>query len=568
IFPYFEGKLQAPVLLIFLILVLMHLARFFLNRPTFIRATALGIVLGLFALTRPNILLFLPVLLGWAAWFIARRKALKKLPLLAIAMILGTAATIAPATLRNYIKSNDPVLISANAGVNLFIGNNPAADGTFMHGIPDIELFRNCFDYPSLVRALEAKLDRKLTYTEISRYYAAKAWDFIRNNPSRFFELLWIKTLYFWGPREIKHNNEVELDRRFSKTLSRLPGNYAALFSLALMGGLLMMIPLRRGNSSKPEEPREETRVMAALIGLFVLTYFSSYLPFFITSLYRIPIIPFLILFGAFGLSRLIGLARNRAYLACLGWIALPAALFGGLTLSIGAPDDGQAKRDLARWHFAKGVAYTGNHEPEKAIESYRKSLQADPYFVGSLCNLASLLEAKKEIKGAIEYYRKALALVPEMAEAHTGLANLLGAQGDFDSAKKHYQEALTVQPENVDANFCLANIFAKEKRFEEARVHFEKVIELNPGWAAAHCNLGFVLMNMGKPDQSLACFEVALRLDPDYDMACINMGTALNLLGRDREAAAYFERALKINPFDEVTRKRLEKVKKAGEGP
>ncbi|MHC4945006.1 MAG: glycosyltransferase family 39 protein [Planctomycetota bacterium] len=320
---YFEGKLQAPVLLIFLILCLMHLCRLLVLRTTFMRAVAVGVVLGLIALVRPNILLFLPVLLGWMGWLAYRSKAKGRFPIFAAGIILGAAAAIAPVTIRNHTASGEFVLISANAGVNLYIGNNEAAAGTFVHGIPDLETFRNCFDYPTIVRNLESKLGKELTYSQVSQYFTSRALEFISGHPLRFLELLGRKTLLFWGPGEIKHNNEVELDRRFSSTLRRIPGNFAALLAMALVGGIMLFLHLR-GRHVDPEEPaerREEKLAMSVLMGLFVLTYFASFLPFFVTSLYRVPIIPFLLIAGAFLIWYIWRLVRTRAFVSSLGWL-------------------------------------------------------------------------------------------------------------------------------------------------------------------------------------------------------------------------------------------------------
>ena len=70
-----------------------------------------------------NILLFLPFVLGWLLWRDAnlpwKQRLLRTFPLL-----LGALLVIAPVSLRNYLVGNDWVLISSNAGINFFIGNN------------------------------------------------------------------------------------------------------------------------------------------------------------------------------------------------------------------------------------------------------------------------------------------------------------------------------------------------------------------------------------------------------------------------------------------------------------
>lgn len=86
----------------------------------------LGLVLGLATLVRPQTLLMAP-LLGLGAvpggW---RRRTLAALATSAIA--LGTCL---PWTVRNCVRMDRCVLVSANGGWNLLIGASPAAGGTF-----------------------------------------------------------------------------------------------------------------------------------------------------------------------------------------------------------------------------------------------------------------------------------------------------------------------------------------------------------------------------------------------------------------------------------------------------
>ena len=50
------------------------------------------------------------------------------------------------------------MLISSNAGINLFIGNNSHADGLVSAAIPGLGRFGTCYDYPALVRNLERQV--------------------------------------------------------------------------------------------------------------------------------------------------------------------------------------------------------------------------------------------------------------------------------------------------------------------------------------------------------------------------------------------------------------------------
>jgi 4-amino-4-deoxy-L-arabinose transferase-like glycosyltransferase len=97
----------------------------FTRRPQLRTGAVLGALVGLAALTRGEALLLVPALLVPLA-FLARRRRL----LNAAVMLAAMAVVIAPWTIRNLSKFNDPVLISTNSNAT-FAGAN--CRGTY-HG--------------------------------------------------------------------------------------------------------------------------------------------------------------------------------------------------------------------------------------------------------------------------------------------------------------------------------------------------------------------------------------------------------------------------------------------------
>jgi 4-amino-4-deoxy-L-arabinose transferase-like glycosyltransferase len=81
----------------------------------------LGVVIGLTALLRQTILLFLPVWLAWVYW--AGIKQIRWYgPLVSIGMVL---VCILPWTLRNYTLYGEILLLNSNSGFALFSANHP-----------------------------------------------------------------------------------------------------------------------------------------------------------------------------------------------------------------------------------------------------------------------------------------------------------------------------------------------------------------------------------------------------------------------------------------------------------
>ena len=120
---YFGGELLPTLLACCLNLLVLLLA---IGEGGWARWLAAGVLLGLSALAVANVLLFAPVLLGYLYW---RQRQLRPPALL----LLGCALVIAPVAYRNWAVGGDLVLISHNAGINFYIGNNADYEQTTPH---------------------------------------------------------------------------------------------------------------------------------------------------------------------------------------------------------------------------------------------------------------------------------------------------------------------------------------------------------------------------------------------------------------------------------------------------
>jgi 4-amino-4-deoxy-L-arabinose transferase-like glycosyltransferase len=87
-----------------------------------------GVLVGVSALVRPISLLFAPVLLfAWRRAGVGWRPSLRGV----LVVLLAAGAVIAPWTIRNIIRMNYPVIISANLGEDLCMSRHPHATGGF-----------------------------------------------------------------------------------------------------------------------------------------------------------------------------------------------------------------------------------------------------------------------------------------------------------------------------------------------------------------------------------------------------------------------------------------------------
>lgn len=492
-FIYFEGEFLEPVLLNLLGLLLVYELTLWTEGITFRRALLTGLITGVFALVRPNILLFVPFALFWALWVMRRRGDTRPIWIAAIGLMIGISLPILPATIRNYVVAHDFVPISSNGGINLYIGNNEYANGRVAGDIGDLGKFETCYDYPQIVRNLEAKLGTPLKDSEVSKYFSDEAKDFIRSNPGEVMRLTWLRTLYFWGPVEVGHNKEDELERANSPVLRNIPGNFASAFALAIIGTALLCLDTRRRKKDKRAEPNRQQEILA-LVVLFIVIYFASYLPFFVAGRYRIPVVPFLLLLGAYGADRIVRLAMGRQFQGLALWLAL----LGG-TYALASVNFGGYTPDRAVWHYSRAVHYNATDQPDAAIREYREALRIKPEFPYASTNLGLLLLDKGETDEAMQHFMDALAIDENNTWAHYGLGSVLARRGKPDAALLEYKEALRLDPRLYMAHYRIGAIYMGLGKTMDAEAEFIRALDMAPGLPEAQEGLRLIREKRGK---------------------------------------------------------------------
>jgi hypothetical protein len=178
--------------------------------------------------------------------------------------------TISPATIRNYLASGKFVLISTNGPVNLWIGNNPYAEGDFQ--------------YPP------SSYQKKISEEVAKRgdiAYIEEVFQFIKEEPMGYLRLLFEKLLLFWGKGEVENNINAASQKGYSALLG-LP-IFVGFGLIALLSLLGIAISLRYWRRY-------------LLLYLFILSFMFSTILFFVLSRYRVAFIPVLLPFVGFTL--------------------------------------------------------------------------------------------------------------------------------------------------------------------------------------------------------------------------------------------------------------------------
>jgi Flp pilus assembly protein TadD len=546
---YFEGELHAPVLLITLSLLFFLSIAAWLRRPAPWRLLVAGAILGLLALVRANLLVFAPVAAVWV-WSRARRAAggpaaLKPV----VALGLGTLLAIAPATIRNVVVAGEFVPISTNGAINLYIGNNESADGATTR-IPDVREFTgqsgwSCFGYDRIVQGVSEQEGRPLSYSQVERYFWRRGLDYIVHHPGRFLQLTARRAALFWGPAEVSNNRAIGFEKRASGVLRWLPG-FPLILALALLGAGVLLLELRRkpDATGTPVAMAPRSGPLAALAALYVATTFVSFLPFLVAGRFRVPVIPFLLLFGAYGLHRLGRMIGARAWSPALKLGAAGVVLY----LVAGHPLAAY-QSDRCWWLTDRAMALARAGDAAAAEQEFQLALRENPGFIDARLGLANLLASLGRYDEAMTNFRHVAAHRPDVLEARIGLAASLNLTGRAQEAIGELRAVLARSPNSAQARFELGRALVQVGQYDAAAKELRESLRLQPGVALAHVCLGMSLARQEHQREAIAEFRQALLIDPQNAEACRELGGSLCAVDSVAAGVRAYEQALELAP-------------------
>lgn len=528
ILPYYEAQLVEPSLVIPLLLVWLGLTVRALSANSPAACAASGLLLGVIVLARPNALLLCPAFVAWifAGNLLAKRKISTSI-LCAFLFVLGTVATVSPAIIRNLKVSGEFAPVTAVGGQNLYLANNPLADGST--GIaPDMRSWSS-FHHARFVRDLGLSVGKPLTYSEASTIWTDRALAYIKENPRRFVELTFRKFLLLVGPKEVSVDREDEYERSASPLLRALPGNFSWFISTAL-ASLVILAATQRTTLLRRQE------VMVPLLCLLVFA--GSYLPFTVTGRYRIPLLPMLVLLAVAGLPQLQAWFKSKAWLP----LAASGLIFATLLFAFSRNYSGY-EPSLARWHLARGLAAARKGNLNEAVEKFRAAIAAEPSFASArqkyakaLHELGRLDEARTEILDSLSH-EKSIESLEILGRIEAGRKNPAGLRSAFDQLDS------AGYPDSGNLNM-FGIFFAEAGDLQSATSAFTKALQVDPSNTDAAKNLALARRNSGQAPEALALLRDASEKDPSDGAIAYALAQQLANAGDYSTAVVHLRRA------------------------
>ena len=389
-----------------------------------------GALLGVLALLRENALLLAPFLLPLAA----RRGQGRRSAARMAALLLGMALPLAPVAARNAALGGGLLPTTWQGGVNFWIGNNPEADGTYRPLVPGKQV-------PALERAeprriAEAAAGRRLTGSEVSRFWLDRALAWARRHPLDFLRLQVVKAGLYLSWYEWPDAVDYYWTQSLSPALALPLAEFGAVSLLAAVGLLLA---------------RRRLAALAPVL-LFELGWALSTIAFFLFSRYRLPAVPGLLI------------------LAAIPFVATGRAWRGGRRLQAVAGTLGLA----AVW----AAPHLAGYRPRTELVEF---------------NLGRMAQEAGDVAGAESHYERALAAAPEDFLAAMNLGTLAARRGDLARALPLLERAVALEPDSDDAHANLGAARLAVGDLAGARAELERALELDPGHEAARRNLALL---------------------------------------------------------------------------
>ncbi len=348
---------------------------------------ALGLLAGFAGLGYPAL---------WPALFVVAAYR-KSVLFLAVSLL-----PVLPVAIHNTRAEGHLTLLSTHGGFNFYMGNFEHATGYPLR-VRNFRLSATAM-LEDAHRAAETEVGRPLTRAESSAWWSGQARRFMREHPGQAARLLTRKFRLFWSGTEVDDLRMVEqarvLDGRFTAPLWTCFGLISALGLFGLL----------RAESA----PSVRILTWGSILSVSTL---------FITTRYRLPLVPILAAFGAAGLTALAHDIRARRRLrghALALATALALAAWPGGVPDLRATD-----------HHNASVHLLAAGQREAALAQAQKGLALNPHSPELYHAQGGALFKLDRYAEAADSFKRALELNPAYGSARRNLALALARAGD-----------------------------------------------------------------------------------------------------------------------------------------
>ncbi len=430
---------------------------------------ACGALLGLAALARPVVLFALP----FVAWLAARRA---RRPAAAAGVVLAAfGACAALSFARNAAVSGEHVVFTAANGQNVHLGNNP--QGRRLRAMYTDEFrFAPREMHEDAKFRVAAELGREPARSEISDWYAARAWTELREHPWDSAGWYAQKARWFLSPEEPASSADIDYDRKLAPLLALafVPTWLIAAFAVA---GVVLC--------------RTRTDLLLGP-GAIVAAHAASCALAFPLSHYRSPAIPAMAVLAGCGVANVVtALRAGSTYEARVALLAAGAAAAVGWI-----PPRAAYRQDQLLVNTAVEELQAGERDPaqlDAAERDARAALAIEPSSLGAVAVLMDVGKKRLRFDEARVWGQKLVDAQPWNPLHRVEFARMAMGEGRTGEALMEVNRLVAAYPWSASLRERRGEFRCDTGDFSGAREDFafarERGVE-PPAWALAMCGL------------------------------------------------------------------------------
>ena len=456
---------------------------------------ALGAVVGLAGLLRGTALVLLVPAVVLVAGQPAGNSSGRQVHLgRALLVLAAVSMVLAPAVIHNSRIAGWLTGPTLNAGVNLFIGNGPDANGFYVAVVPG--------DWRHDPAGRQYLGDRwggpAPTLADADRIWSREARRAMAENPPRTAGL-WLKKVWLhlqgW---EIDQLTPLAGWRKAAPVLAWLPVPFALIVALGL-GGMAGRW--------------RDTRVRWLTSALIVLVAGQSF--FFVVSRYRLALVPVLCLLAVVGAVEILRKNRRAVLVSILAVLLTVPWGLGGTRAMWRAQAQANEARRWAEIAVAEDAEDSATAR-EIAENLYRESLAGKAAGPAPWLGLAALLVERGQREEAAGILAEGALVTFRNLEINKALLALWLEDGRLTEALELTSTVLADHPRDADTLHNRTVLLAEVGRSAEAMTVARDLIGAHFGDPRGYIDLGIILARGGRREEARAVFEQGLQVLPD----------------------------------------------------
>lgn len=480
---YFDSMLLTVNLEIFFCLLGIFWLLKWLENRTNLSIILAGVFWGLASITRPNFLIFVPVLAIYIL-IILKRESIRKRLNFVMLLITGIIPIVLPVILINTVVGKDFVLLSWNGGINFYLGNNQFAKG-WTATSPEIDATW-WGGYKDAIIVAEKETGKKLLPSQVSNYWSKRGFNYIFSKPFDWAILMLKKIYLLFNSFELPNNQSIQTFKKFSPLLQIPLLNFGIIIALAIWGFI-----------------RSVWKKKITLIFLFLLSYSFSIVIFFVTARYRMPLVPFLLIFASNSVFWFVQKLKERKQRQIVLPIIIIIAIIAFVhTDFLGTHVDSV---DNSVIHATYGHKFFASGDYDKATVEYRRALKYDPKNIKTINVLGVTYIMLGRQNDARKLFRKSLD-IKENADAFFKLGLINFELDMMDSAQMYFTSAIELDSTNPEIYYYAGMSYACDEKRQLAIKNLEASLQYHPAPKYinnTHYNLGLLYLEIGDIDEA-----------------------------------------------------------------